>query len=455
MKKALSLILSILMAFSLVPTMTFAAGTQTHTCHTHTNACFKEALTCGAKQHPHTEQCCSIAEHTHTATCEAKVVYTPQTHKCSDATGCVTTSGCNGKHHTADCYVTIDSGSDFTCPSYHFNADGSHKDISCPNTGEPDRLLACLDPNHHEQTASCNPATVCAHKSCGTDCTVCYKATTTGGCTIAEHQHGAGCNYTGCKDAHHTAACYSSEPICGKIERPCTPENCQIEDTEDPKDPEEPTDPEGPGGSDDKNPVDPEDPKDPEIPSGIGKIPFVDILTLGSGSGKAIQFVYENGLFEGVSRNEFAPHMTMTRGMFVTVLGRLADINEGAYSGSRFTDVQAGAWYAPGVAWASQNGIVQGYGDGTFGVNDDLTVEQAVVILERYARYLGVDTTSDHLLSKFSDKNLVAAWAYEQMQWAVENEIYGGKGKSLVPQNPASRQLVAELIYNFASEYLN
>ena len=130
-------------------------------------------------------------------------------------------------------------------------------------------------------------------------------------------------------------------------------------------------------------------------------------------------------------------------------------INEEAYYGSSFSDVQAGEWYAPGVAWASQNGIVKGYGDGTFGVNDNVTIEQAVVILARYAEFIGIDTDSEYALTKFSDRNFVSAWAYEQMQWAVEQDIYEGKGKSLVPQKDASRELVATLIYNFATEYID
>ena len=183
--------------------------------------------------------------------------------------------------------------------------------------------------------------------------------------------------------------------------------------------------------------------------------PFVDILLLSGGSNKAIEYVYKNGLFEGVSRNEFAPHMTMTRGMFVTVLGRMAGIDTSVYGGSNFSDVQAGEWYAPGVAWASQNGIVMGYGDGTFGVNDEITVEQAVVILARYAEFIGIDTASEYALTKFSDRNMVSGWALEQMQWAVEQGIYDGNGKSLVPQKAASRELVATLIYNFATEYVD
>lgn len=145
--------------------------------------------------------------------------------------------------------------------------------------------------------------------------------------------------------------------------------------------------------------------------------------------------------------------MTMTRGMFVTVLGRMAKINEADFAGSDFTDVNAGAWYAPGVKWASQNGIVLGYGDGTFGVNDEITVEQAVVILARYAQYLGIDTDSQYPLHMYSDTNHVSSWAIGQMQWAVEHGIYNGKGKCLIPKTEASRETVAKLIYHFACEY--
>jgi len=180
--------------------------------------------------------------------------------------------------------------------------------------------------------------------------------------------------------------------------------------------------------------------------------PFKDIQKTDSFY-NAIRFVYENGLFKGVSTTEFAPETTMTRAMFVTVLGRLAGVDTMYFYGSSFEDVILGEWYAPYVEWASEYGIVNGYGDGRFGVNDRITIEQAVVIMARYAEYIGLSTWSDVTLNQYQDSGTISAWATEPMKWAVENEIYFGVDFSLNPQLPAKRSLVAEIIYSFVNEF--
>ena len=76
--------------------------------------------------------------------------------------------------------------------------------------------------------------------------------------------------------------------------------------------------------------------------------------------------------------------------MFVTVLGRVAGIDAKDYTKVSFDDVVAGSWYAPYVAWASEEGLVLGYGDNRFGVEDQITIEQVVVLLSRYAEYIGI-----------------------------------------------------------------
>ncbi len=166
----------------------------------------------------------------------------------------------------------------------------------------------------------------------------------------------------------------------------------------------------------------------------------------------AIEFVYERGLFKGTSATEFEPETTMTRAMFVTVLGRLDGVNEKAWRGAAFDDVVAGEWYAPYVKWAASKGIVNGYGDGTFGVDDEVTIEQAVVILARYAEYCDVDTSSEKSLSRYADAKKVSDWAEDAMKWAVEREIYKGSGGLLRPLTPAKRRLVAEMFYKYVTE---
>ena len=166
----------------------------------------------------------------------------------------------------------------------------------------------------------------------------------------------------------------------------------------------------------------------------------------------AIEFVYECGFFKGTSATEFEPETTMTRAMFVTVLGRLDGVDEKAWRGAAFDDVEAGEWYAPYVKWAASKGIVNGYGDGTFGVDDGVTIEQAVVILARYAEYCAVNTSSEKSLSRYADYKKISDWAEGAMKWAVEHEIYKGSGGLLRPLAPAKRRIVAELFYRYVTE---
>ncbi|MBE6599189.1 MAG: hypothetical protein E7638_07090 [Ruminococcaceae bacterium] len=181
--------------------------------------------------------------------------------------------------------------------------------------------------------------------------------------------------------------------------------------------------------------------------------PFVDVKASASYY-NAIRFVYENGLFKGVSDTEFEPDTTMTRAMFVTVLGRLEGVDTRYFStGCSFDDVVEGEWYHPYVEWASEKGIVQGYGDGKFGVDDEITIEQAAVIIARYAKHAGEYKASNASLTAYSDGANTADWALAEMKWAVANGVYTGTSGKLNPQNPASRALVAVMLHNYVSVF--
>lgn len=177
--------------------------------------------------------------------------------------------------------------------------------------------------------------------------------------------------------------------------------------------------------------------------------PFTDI-GIASPSYNAIRFVYEHGLFNGVSATEFAPDKSMTRAMFVTVLGRFSGVDVSQYSTVTFKDVQARQWYTPYVAWAQRNGIVTGYNEETFGVNDTVTIEQAVVILERYAKSIGMSTATSAGLGQYQDGGSVAAWAEDGMKFVVGRGLYQGGARKLNPKENASRSQVAEMLTNLA-----
>ncbi len=162
----------------------------------------------------------------------------------------------------------------------------------------------------------------------------------------------------------------------------------------------------------------------------------------------AVRYVYENRLCIGVSDTEFAPDVTMTRAMFVTVLGRMAGAQVDDYAESLFDDVPAGEWYSAYVGWASSAGIVLGYGDGTFGPTKKITVEQAAVIIARYAAFCGLPTVGDADLTDYADGAAVPDWAASAVQWAITEKLYEPHG-TIDPQAPAQRWLVASMLRGF------
>lgn len=166
---------------------------------------------------------------------------------------------------------------------------------------------------------------------------------------------------------------------------------------------------------------------------------------------EAVEHVVESGYFKGVTENSFAPQDKMTRAMFVTVLGRIANVEETSEGISDFSDVKSGQWFSGFVAWASEAGIVQG-ANGKFDPNGNITREQMAVFLYRYAQYAGLDLTIDSdAVSKYSDFKNVSSWAQDAMAWAVSNGIINGTGVGLEPQATATRAQVAQIVLNFDS----
>ncbi len=176
------------------------------------------------------------------------------------------------------------------------------------------------------------------------------------------------------------------------------------------------------------------------------EIPFGDV---GEDSWyyEAVQYAYANGFFNGIDANIFAPDGEMTRGMFVTVLSRMAGINRAAYAGkSVFSDVPADAWYAPGVAWASKHGITVGVGNNLFDPDGIITREQMAVFFVRYFEIFGVeyDTGAD-ITSVPADIDDVSPWARDSVLKLWKAGLLIGDGINFNPKRNASRAHVAAL----------
>ena len=181
-------------------------------------------------------------------------------------------------------------------------------------------------------------------------------------------------------------------------------------------------------------------------------VPFNDV-SYGDWYYNAVQFVYSRGIMDGVDYYKFAPNGTITRGMILTMLWRMAG-EPFEMPVTSFTDVEIGRYYTTAVAWACRNGIADGMGESTFGPNDAITREELVTLLYRYAQYFGHSCIGTSI-EGFADAGSVSSYAYNAMCWAYKaGVVTGTTGSRLNPQGTASRAEAAQMIMSFYS-FLN
>ena len=177
--------------------------------------------------------------------------------------------------------------------------------------------------------------------------------------------------------------------------------------------------------------------------------PYID-LNSGSWYREYAAYVIANGLMAGTASNRFSPDAALSRGMLVTILHRAAGLPAVSVA-SGFTDVASGKWYTDAVTWAVLNDLVNGYADGTFQPNADITRQELAVILWRLAKQMGMDVTSDSaVLLNFTDRDEIASWAAEAVAWAYQCGILGGYSDGgMAPTAGASRIEAAAMIARF------
>ena len=185
----------------------------------------------------------------------------------------------------------------------------------------------------------------------------------------------------------------------------------------------------------------------PEAPT----LPFTDVSE-GDWFYDPVVYAYDEGLMTGTSATEFAPNVTMTRAMIVSVLYRLEgspDLSEGNL-GYPYEDVEGDAWYAMPVYWARESGVMAGYSDSTFGPNDPITREQLAATLYKYAAYKGEDVSARADLSGYSDAATISDWAEEVLSWAnAEGYVNGMTATTIDPQSGATRAQVAAIFQRY------
>lgn len=163
----------------------------------------------------------------------------------------------------------------------------------------------------------------------------------------------------------------------------------------------------------------------------------------------AVDYVSENGLFKGTSATKFSPQTLVDRGMFVTVLGSLANVDKTQYKKTYFYDVKTSDYFSPYVQWAASYEVVAGTGEYTYSPGQKIQRQQIAALLYRFAKATGNDITSTAgILNQFPDAGRVASYAKAAMEWAVTHNVLRGSDGMLQPQKSATRAEVAQIFYN-------
>ncbi|MBQ9412961.1 MAG: S-layer homology domain-containing protein [Oscillospiraceae bacterium] len=167
-----------------------------------------------------------------------------------------------------------------------------------------------------------------------------------------------------------------------------------------------------------------------------------------------VAWALRRGLMNGTGERTFDPDGETSRAMLVTVLWRMEGspaAETGAGGGTDFADVPEGEWYTDAVRWAAANGIVSGYGDGSFGPGDAVTREQLAAILYRYAGTKGAGgTEAGPYPLNYADAEGVSDWAVEAMGWlTAQGVIQGVGGNRISPKTGATRAQAATMLMRY------
>ena len=155
---------------------------------------------------------------------------------------------------------------------------------------------------------------------------------------------------------------------------------------------------------------------------------------------EAVKWAQEKGITGGIGNGLFGPNQPCTRAQIVTFLWRAAGSPE-PKSMSSFSDVSADSYYAKAVAWAVENGITTGTGDGKFSPDATCTRAQSVTFLFRAIGKL-VDSKAE-----FSDV-LTDSYYANAVAWAVENGVTNGIGDGLFgPDNSCTRAQIVTFLF--------
>lgn len=165
---------------------------------------------------------------------------------------------------------------------------------------------------------------------------------------------------------------------------------------------------------------------------------------------ESIDYVVGRGLLSGTSKTTFAPNSAMTRGMLVTALGRLANVDTKAYTTNSFTDVKADSTFRPYIEWAYKKGIIQGIGNQQFAPDQAITREEIAVIFANYAKATGYKLPITREATTYADAASIGS-AYKTAVTSMQQAgiMMGGTGNKFNPKSSATRAEVSSMLHRY------
>lgn len=169
---------------------------------------------------------------------------------------------------------------------------------------------------------------------------------------------------------------------------------------------------------------------------------FTDVPA-GSDYAEAVQWASDNGYIYGYGDGRFGVNDNVTRAQLAAIFHRAAG-TPAASGTSRFSDAEAGAYYINALSWAETAGLIAGYPDGRFGVGDPVTRQQVATILWRWA---GSPAAS---AGNYSDENAISAYAQTAVDWSRSNGIIAARSDGrFAPTDNATRGEIVSALYNY------
>ena len=164
---------------------------------------------------------------------------------------------------------------------------------------------------------------------------------------------------------------------------------------------------------------------------------------------KAIISAVDKNYFKDIADlDNFMPDKSLTRAEFVTILGRLANVDASKYKDKVFDDIDANKYYSPYIDWAYKNKIASGFGDGRFMPDKELSREEMCAFLSRFNKVHKINNKEDNINISFKDEKNVSDWAKESVREMVRlGLIKGMDDGNFMPKEKLTRAQIAQVVF--------